>query len=73
MQVNYILIIYTRGLLPSLFCATRFASSYEGRCMSFQQSTPLHLAAKEGSYNVVRYLVDKGADVNIKNQFGVSE
>ena len=63
-------------MLPSLFCATvipRFASSYEGRCMSFQQNTPLHLAAKEGSYNVVRYLVDKGADVNIRNQFGVSE
>ena len=45
----------------------------EGKSNSFQQNTPLHLAAKEGSYNAVRYLVDKGADVNIRNQFGVSE
>ena len=38
----------------------------------FQQNTPLHLVAKEGYLDVVRYIVDKGADVNVRNHCGVS-
>ena len=35
--------------------------------------TPLHLAARQGHVDIVRYLVDKGADLNIKDEDGVSE
>ena len=35
--------------------------------------TPLHCAAPHGHVDVVRYLVDKGADLNIKDEDGVSE
>ena len=42
--------------------------------LSFQQGAPLHLAAEEGYYDVVTYLVDKrAADVNIRNHWGVGE
>ena len=37
------------------------------------QSTPLHKAVYEGHVHVVRYLVEQGADINIKNVFEVSE
>jgi len=41
---------------------------------SFQQDTSLHFAAEKGYYDVVTYLVDKGAaDVNIRNYRGVSK
>ena len=35
--------------------------------------TPLHLAAWGGHVDTVRYLIDKGADTNIKEILGVSE
>jgi len=35
--------------------------------------TPLHLAAGKGNFDAVRYLVDSGADFNIKQQHGVNE
>ena len=37
------------------------------------QYTPLHAAALEGHVDIVRYLVDKDADPNIKDKNGVSE
>ena len=37
------------------------------------QSTPLHKAANEGHVHIVRYLVEQGADINIKDVNGVSE
>ena len=37
------------------------------------QYTPLHTAAREGHADIVRYLVDKGADPNISRIFSVSE
>ena len=40
---------------------------------SSYQMTSLHLAAHEGHVDIVRYLVDKGADANIKDNRGVSE
>ena len=33
--------------------------------------TPLHLAAQRGRYNLVGYLVGKGANVNIQDLNGV--
>ena len=36
--------------------------------------TPLHVAAEKGeSLDIVKYLIDKGADINIKDDNGVSE
>ena len=35
--------------------------------------TPLHLAARGGYVDTVRYLVDKGADTNIADRWGVSK
>ena len=37
------------------------------------QKTPLHLAAVEGHVDTVKYLVNKGVDINIKDINGVSE
>ena len=36
------------------------------------QWTPLHMAAQNGNVDVVRFLVDKGANVNLKGYYGVS-
>ena len=36
--------------------------------------TPLHVAAEKREYlDIVEYLIDKGADINIKDGNGVSE
>ena len=40
---------------------------------SLHQRTPLFWAADEGHVDVVRYLVEQGADINIKDNDGVSE
>ena len=37
------------------------------------QATPLHWAAFKGHVNAVGCLADKGADINIKDEIGVSE
>ena len=37
------------------------------------QWTPLHSAAQKGHVNIASYIVDKGADLNIKDNNGVSE
>ena len=36
--------------------------------------TPLHVAAKKGEcHEIVKYLIDKGTDINIQDDNGVSE
>ena len=37
------------------------------------QRTPLHSAAEAGHVDIARYLVEQGADLNIKDEIGVSE
>ena len=37
------------------------------------QMTPLHLGAGKGKEDTVQLLIEKGADVNIKNNDGVRE
>ena len=37
------------------------------------QDTPLHLAAKGGHLDTVKYLVEKGANIHCKDGDGVSE
>ena len=44
------------------------------QCVSLHQMTPLHVAAEKGeSLEIVEYLIGGGADINIKNDNGVSE
>jgi len=38
-----------------------------------RQRAPLHEAAESGLVDMVRYFVDKGADVDIKDRDGVSD
>ena len=33
--------------------------------------TPLHLAAEQGCASTAQFLVEKGADINIKDNYGV--
>ena len=37
-----------------------------------RDTTPLHMAAEGGHTNILRYLLDKGAAIDIKNVLGVS-
>ena len=41
--------------------------------LSHHQMTPLHWAADGGQVHTVKYLTDKGAEVNSKDDSGVSE
>ena len=41
--------------------------------LSPHQDTPLHMAAKGGHTDSVQYLIDKGAEINVKKNDGVSE
>ena len=41
--------------------------------LSPHQLTPLHLAADNGHTDTVQCLIEKGADVNIKDDDGVSK
>ena len=36
------------------------------------QMTPLHVAAETGRCEILRYLIDKGGDISIKDEDGVS-
>ena len=38
-----------------------------------RQMTPLHSAAIQGKEGTVQFLVEKGADINIKDSHGVRE
>ena len=40
---------------------------------SLHQRTPLHWAVNEGHVDVVRYLVEQGANINFKDKDEVSE
>ena len=41
--------------------------------LSHHQMSPLHWAADGGHVHTVKYLIDKGAEVNSKDEIGVSE
>ena len=41
--------------------------------LSTHQMTPLHWAADGGQVHTVKYLIDKGAEVNSQDEWGVSE
>ena len=40
--------------------------------LSPHQDTPLHMAAQNGHTDTVKCLIDKGAVINVKNNYGVS-
>lgn len=46
--------------------------NYLPLCFIFYQATPLHMAAKNGDRETVKYLVEKGADINNTNVDEVS-
>ena len=39
---------------------------------SLHQRTPLHVAVEGGHLDTVKYFLEKGVDINIKESFGVS-
>ena len=39
--------------------------------LSHHQMTPLHLAAESGRIKILKYLADKGADINHQDDNGV--
>lgn len=41
--------------------------------LSLHQRTPLCLSARKDNIEILKYLSDKGADVNVKDDGGVSE
>ena len=43
------------------------------RLFSPCQMTPLHWAAREGKEGTVQLLIEKGAEINIKDRHGVRE
>ena len=55
-----------KSFVTHFTCSTIFVHSPH-------QSTPLHWAAHEGHMDIVRYFVDKDADINIKDRKGVRE
>ena len=58
----YLTYVHNRNILVlKLFCLS----------VSLHQKVPLHMAAEEGHKDIVECLVDKGADINIKNNDGV--
>lgn len=36
-------------------------------CRDFLQNTPLHKAAEKGCEDIIKILIDKGADLNVRN------
>ena len=64
-------LIYSQ-LLCYICCYLRSVPS-SNLVSSPQQVTPLHKAAKWGHVGAVDYLIKAGADVNIKDDDGVSE
>ena len=42
-------------------------------CLFLHQMTPLHAAAEKGCFNIIKPLVDKGANINIEDNDGVIE
>ena len=58
---------YNSTNLPEIL--SQFLSKYFG---SLYQWTPLHVAAKEGRDHTVEQLVNRGADISIKDKNGVS-
>ena len=41
-------------------------------CLAFHQGNPLHMAARQGDMDALKRLVNKGSDVNSKDDDGVS-
>ena len=55
-----------------------YLAIHGGPCSKFfayssHQLTPLHFAVRHGNVDIVRYLVDNGADLNTKDENKVSE
>ena len=57
--------MYTRLTGHSWWTIFRFVSSH--------QDTPLHWAAIQGKEGTVQLLIEKGADINVKDSKGVRE
>ena len=59
-------ILIVTGLCPA------FSHMTNALLISLHQMTPLHVAVKKARTEVVKFLVDKEADINIKDGNGVN-
>ena len=57
--------------LISTSCKIKYLGHHCNYCF-FCQRTPLHMAARRDHEDIVKYLVDKGAGINIQDNDGVS-
>ena len=65
----------TTSYSPSVTCKVNFQLNCSLKLsLSLHQMTPLHAAAaKGGRLSILKYLIDKGADINSKDYNGVSK
>ena len=63
---------YIQKLEVPLIALTKNDLYMCGCCLAFHQGNPLHMAARQGDMDALKRLVNKGTDVNSKDDDGVS-
>ena len=70
---TYIAIVVTFSMAASCILGQMNIHSGHHHFLSPPQMSPLHWAAEEGHVNIVKFLVEKGANLHSEDEDGVSE